>query len=137
MCVPSFVVRVAIKISLVLTSVVTFLWKYRGFRQRKPYLKTCVTRFRIDVNIAPVFFHDALPRVEGQPGSLAYSHGGEKWFKDVRLNLGRNPWTVVANLYHNTTVVLIGSHPKLASSAHGIDGIVDDVGPDLIEFAAE
>src|SRR6202521_1453820 len=98
MFVPSFVVMVGIKISLVLTSVVTFLWKYRGLRQRKPYLKTRVTRFRIDLNIAPVFFHDALHRVEAQPGSLAHSLGGEKWFKDVCLNLGRNAWTVIPDL---------------------------------------
>src|SRR5713226_6552611 len=137
MCVPSFVVSVGIKISLVLTSVVTFLWKYRGFRQREPYLKTCVTRFRIDLNIAPVFFHDALNRVEAQPCSLAYSLGSKEWFKDVWLNLGRNPWTVVADLHHDTTVVLIGSHSKRAFSAHGVDGIIDDVGPNLIEFAAE
>src|ERR1700675_2272318 len=114
MCVPSFVVSVGIKISSVLTSVVTFLWKYRGFRQRKPYLKTCVTRFRIDLNTAPVFFHDALHRVEAQPCSLAYSVCCEKWFKDVCLNLRRNPWTVVANLYLCTTVVLATTHPKFA-----------------------
>src|SRR3984893_19267627 len=137
MCVLSFVVRVGIKISLVLTSVVSFLWKYRGFRQRKPYLKTCVTRFRIDLNIAPVFFHNALHRVEAQPCSLPYSLGCEEWFKDVCLNLWRNAWTVVADLHHDATVVLIGSHSKLAFSAHGVDGIVDDVGPNLIEFAAE
>src|ERR1700736_1855059 len=137
MCVPSFVVRVGIKISLVLTSVVSFLWKYRGFRQRKPYLKTCVTRFRIDLNIAPVFFHDALHRVEAQPCSLAYSLGCEKWFKDVCLNLGRYPWTVVANPYHKTTVALIGSPPKFGFSAHGACGIIDYFCPDLIACAAE
>src|SRR5216683_1380979 len=137
MCVPSFVVSVGIKISLVLTSVVTLLWKYRGFRQRKPYLKTCVTRFRINLNIAPVFFHDALNRIEAQPCSLPYSLGGEEWFKDVWFNLGRNPWTVVADLHHDATVVLIGSHSKLTFSAHSIDGVIDDVGPNLIEFAAE
>src|SRR6202521_5503034 len=137
MCVPSFVVSVGIKISLVLTSVVTLLWKYRGFRQRKPYLKTGVTRFRIDLNVAPVLFHDALNRVEAQSCSLPNSLGREEWFKDVCLNLGRNAWTVVADLHHNATVVLIGSHSKLAFSAHGIDGVIDDVGPDLIEFAAE
>src|ERR1700686_1531683 len=137
MCVPSFVVSVGIKISLVLTSVVTLLWKYRGFRQRKPYLKTCVPRFRIDLNVASVFFHDTLHRVQAQSGSLPYSLGGEEWFKDMCLNLGRNAWTVVANPSHNATIVLIGSHSKLAFSAHGIDGIIDDVSPDLIEFAAE
>src|SRR6202165_5634032 len=137
MCVPSFVVSVGIKISLVLTSVVSFLWKYRGFRQRKPHLKTCVTRFRIDLNIAPVFFHNALNCVEAQPCSLPYSLGREEWFKDVCLNLGRNAWTVVSNLHHDATVVLIGSHSKLAFSTHGVDGIIDDVGPHLIELAAE
>src|SRR4030088_3567226 len=114
MCVPSFVVSVGIKISLVLTSVVTFLWKYRGFRQREPYLKTCVPWFRIDLNVAPVFFHDTLHRVEGQSGSLPYSLGSEKWLKDVCLNLGRNPWTVVADLYHDAPVVLIGPQSELA-----------------------
>src|SRR3981189_1114999 len=137
MCVPSFVVSVGIKISLVLTSVVTLLWKYRGFRQRKPYLKTCVPWFRIDLNVAPVFFHDALHRVEAKPCSLPYSLGGEEWFKDVCLNLGRNAWTVVADLHHNATVVLIGSHSKLAFSAHGVDGVINDVGPHLIELAAK
>src|SRR5260370_26895554 len=118
-------------------SVSVFTCRYRGFRQREPYLKTCVTRFRIDLNIAPVFFHDTLNRVEAQPCSLPYPLGCEKWFKDVCLNFGRNAWTVVANLHHNATVVLIGSHSKLAFSAHGVDGVINDVGPDLIELAAK
>src|SRR5712692_11014423 len=45
-------------------SVSVFTCRYRSFRQRKPYLKTCVTRFRIDLNTAPVFFHVALYRVQ-------------------------------------------------------------------------
>src|SRR6202163_4701937 len=110
MWVASFVVMVGKKISLGLTSVVSFLWKYRGFRQRKPYLKTCVTRFRIDLNVTPVFFHDTLHRIQAQSGSLPYSLGGEEWYKDVCLNLGRNAWPVVADLNHDAAVVLIGSH---------------------------
>src|ERR1700682_3178284 len=49
-------------LSLVLTSVVTLPWNCRGFRQGKPYLKTRVTRLRIDLNVAPVFFQNALNR---------------------------------------------------------------------------
>src|SRR5258708_29948328 len=138
MCVPSFVVSVGIECSsFVLISVLSFLWNCRSFRQRKPHLETCVPRFRIDLNVAPVFFHNALNRVQAQPCSLPYSLGREEWFKDVCLNFGRNAWTVVANLHHNATVVLIGSYSKLAFSAHGVDGVINDVGPYLIELAAE
>src|SRR6266478_6077463 len=123
--------------SLVVLSVRVFACRYRGFRQREPNLKTCVTRLRIDLNITPVFFHDPLHRVEAQSSSLPYSLGCEERFKDVCLNLGRNAWTVIANLHHDATVVLIGSYPKLAFSAHCIDGVIDDIGPYLIELAAK
>src|SRR5258708_14191102 len=57
--------------------------------------------------------------------------------EDVGLHLGRNSWSVIANLNYNATVVAVGSNSQLSFSAHGIDGIVDDVGPHLVEFAPE
>ena len=84
-----------------------------------------------------MFLHDALNCVQTQARSLPYSLGRKEWLKDVRLNLGRNPWAVIADLNHNATVVAIGSHSKLAFSLHRVDGIINEVGPDLIELAAE
>jgi len=63
--------------------------------------------------------------------------GGEERFKDVRFYSAENSGAVVANL------PLPRKHPRdkfaleLALSAHCVDGIVDDVGPDLIELAAK
>jgi hypothetical protein len=55
----------------------------------------------------------------------------------MRLDLGRNPRPVVADLNDYTAVFAIGSKPKLALPAHRIDGIIDDVGPNLIKLTSE
>ena len=53
------------------------------------------------------------------------------------LHVGGDPGTVVANFNHDTAVFAVGSDAKLALPTHGVDGIVDEVGPHLIEFAAK
>src|SRR5271166_6445208 len=85
----------------------------RIFRQRQPYLKTCVAGFRIDLNVAAVFLHNSLHRVEAESGSLADALGRKERFEDVGPNLGRNSWTVVADFDYNATVLAIGSNSKL------------------------
>src|ERR1700693_4621340 len=84
-----------------------------------------------------MFPYDALHRVEAKPGSLPDSLGGEEWFEYVGLNFRGNSWTVVADLDHNTIVLAKGSHAQLAFTPHGVNGVIDDGGPHLIEFAAE
>src|SRR5271157_1258727 len=84
-----------------------------------------------------MFFYYALDGVQTQSCALAYSLGGEEGFENAGLDVGRNSRTGVADLHYNTTVIAIGSNSKVAGSVHGVDGVVDDVGPDLIEFTAE
>src|SRR5208282_2953494 len=117
--------------------VAIFLFRYRGFGQRKPYLKTCVTGLRGHLNIASVFLHNSLNRVEAQTRSLPYSFGCEERFKDVRLDLRRNSGTVIADFHYNAPVIAISSDSKLALSAHRIDGVIDEIGPHLIKLAPE
>ena len=81
--------------------------------------------------------HYALNRVQAQSGSLPYSFGREERFEDVRLDLRRNSRAVVADLNYGAGIIAIGSNSELALSAHGVNGIVNNVGPDLIELAAE
>ena len=61
----------------------------------------------------------------------------KKGSKMCGLYLRRNAGAVVGNLNYDTTVLAIGSNAKLAFAAHGVNRIVDEVGPHLIEFAAE
>src|SRR5271165_5130869 len=82
---------------------ITF-YQRRVFRQREPHLKTGVTGPRGHLNIAFVFLHNALNRVQPQPGSLPYSFGCEEWLEDVWLDLGRNSGAVIADLHHNASV---------------------------------
>src|SRR5208282_1959583 len=112
-------------------------YQRRVYRQRKPHLKPCVAGLRGHLNIASVFFHNALHRVQTQPSSLPDSFGCEEWLKDVRLDLGRNSGTVIADLDHDAIVLAIRSDSQFALSAHGIDGVIDNVGPDLIELTPE
>jgi hypothetical protein len=48
----------------------------------------CVARFRFDLNGASMLLHNSLHRVESEASSFSDSLGGEKWFEDMRLNLG-------------------------------------------------
>ena len=72
-----------------------------------------------------------------RPSAFAHSFGGEKRLEDVWLHFWRNSWTVVANLNHDAIVVAVGSDAKLAFSVHRVNCVIDKVGPDLVEFAAE
>ncbi len=89
------------------------------------------------MNIAPVLLHNSLNGVESQPGAFSDSLGGEERFEDVRLYIGRNPRTVVGDLNHHAIILAIGSNSKFAFAAHRVNGIVDDVGPNLIQLAPE
>ena len=100
-------------------------------------MKPRVAGFRVHLNTASVLLHDTLNRVEAQAGAFAHSLGGEKRFEDMRLYLGRNSRTVVGDLNHHAIVLAIGSDSKLALASHRINGIVDDVRPNLIELAAK
>ena len=51
-------------------------------------MKTGVARFRIDLNVPPVFLHDSLNRIEAEPGTLSDPLCGEERFKDVGFYLG-------------------------------------------------
>src|ERR1700730_16524695 len=86
----------------------------RSFRQREPHLETCVTGFRVDLNISFVLLHNSLNRVKTEPCTFPDSLRRKKRFEEVRLIFGRDARTVIGDLNHNTTVVAIGSNSKLA-----------------------
>ena len=108
-----------------------------GFGEREPDLKTRVAGFGSDLNISPMLFHDSLDSVEAEAGAFPHSLGGEKRLEDVRLHFLGNSGAVIADLNNNATVFAVGSDAKLAFSVHRVNGVIDKVGPDLVEFAAK
>src|SRR5260370_814081 len=59
-----------------------------ALRQRQPNLKTCIAGRGTQLNVSAVLLHNALDRVETEPGSLADCLRREERFKNVRLDLG-------------------------------------------------
>ncbi len=100
-------------------------------------MKTRVTGFGTNLNIAPVLLHNSLDGVQAKTSALSNSFGGEKRFKDVRLDLRRDPGAVIADLNDYAGILAVSSDSKLALSPHCVNGIVNDVGPYLIELAPE
>ncbi len=100
-------------------------------------MKARVTGIRSDLNISPVFFHDALDGVEAEAGAFSNSFGGEKGLEDMRLDFFGDAGTVVADFYDHASVFAVGADAKLAFTVHRVDGVIDEVGPDLVEFAAK
>src|SRR5262249_4141230 len=89
------------------------------------------------VDAAPMLPHDALDRVQAETSALPDALGREEGLKDVGLDFGGDSWAAVTNLHHDATVVTIGPNSKLALAAHGVNRVVDDVGPNLVQLAAE
>ena len=84
-----------------------------------------------------MFFYDALDGVEAETGALSDALGGEKRFEDMGADVRWNSRTVVDDLDHDPLVIAIRADFQFALAIHGVDRIVDQVGPNLVEFAAE
>src|ERR1043166_1140461 len=107
-----------------------------ALRQWQAHLKTGVSGLGAYLNVPTMFLHDALGRVEAKPSALAHSLGSEEGIKDMRQNLVRNSRAIIANFNHSTVVFAVRTHPQISFSVHGIDGVVDQVCPHLVQFAA-
>ena len=50
--------------------------------------------------------------------------------------LRRNSRAAIADFNHHIVVLAEGSHPKFALARHGVDRVLDDVGPDLVQLGS-
>src|ERR1700676_4134262 len=104
----------------------------RGIRQWQPDLKTRVAGLGINLNIAPMLLHNSLDSVQSEARAFPHSFGREKRLKNMSLHLGRDSWTVISHLNYHAAVIAVSSDPKLAFSVHRVDGVIDNVGPNLV-----
>ena len=91
---------------------------------------------RRNTYLTMVIPHDPANSIQSQTRPLADSLGGEKGFIDVRQNIGRDSRSVVSNLDEHAVEFTRGPHPQLTLPLHGLDGVGNQVGPNLIELTA-
>src|SRR5690606_1291508 len=90
---------------------------------------------RLDAEAAAVTLgNDLLGDVQPETGALTYPLGGEERLEQVGPLTSGDAGSVVADLHGDLPVVGVGAERQHAAAAHRVDGVVDEVGPDLAEF---
>src|SRR5437867_4108291 len=80
--------------------------------------------------------NDAVADDQAKAGTGADRFGGEKRFEHVRLHLRRNAGAVVHD-FDDELIVLQGcADTDFARALDGVDRVINEIGPYLIEFAA-
>src|SRR5580704_729806 len=74
--------------------------------------------------------------IQPEARPLTNSFCREKGIKDIGFYLGRNSRAAIADFNHDIVVLAEGSHPKFALALHGVYGVFDEVGPDLIQLSS-
>src|SRR5215472_17816013 len=103
---------------------------------RNADLKASIAGNGFDTDLAAHILNDAVHDIEPKPGALADSLGGEKRFKNTGLDIRWNSRPVVGDFDEDKIVLARGTDGQVAVAVHGVGGVINQIGPDLIEFAA-
>src|SRR5579871_180174 len=106
-------------------------------RCRQLYSEMRLARFRFNANLSAMFPDNTNNGIETESGAFTYGFGRKKRFKNPLLNLCWNPRTGVFDVYSRPQAVPSRGYPQAPAVLHRVGGIVDEVGPDLIQLAAE
>src|SRR5580698_8199859 len=104
--------------------------------QRQSHLKACSPRLRLKRDLPVMGAYDPVYGVQAYSRAFADTLGGEERLKQVRLHRVGNPGSVVDNLNQNKIELSGRSNNQFALAAHGVDGIVDDIRPDLVQLTS-
>src|SRR5277367_4397400 len=99
-------------------------------------LKASVAGSGRNTDLTADILDDAVDDIETEACAFANPFGSEEGIKDAPERFRRNARTVVGNFDENVVVFAGGVDSELAAFFHSVGGVVDDIGPDLIEFAA-
>src|SRR3954469_13211757 len=80
--------------------------------------------------------YDAGYGVEAETGSLADWLSGEERFEDPAFDVVRDTGAVIDDFNTGAVVVSQSADDQLALSVHGIGGVDNQIGPDLVQLAA-
>src|SRR5580765_8125581 len=84
-----------------------------------------------------MFLDDSLDGIQTKPRSLPYALGCKERLKNPRLHFRRNPWAVVGNFDDHAIILTVSPHAQLPAASHRVNGIVDNIRPDLTQLAAK
>jgi len=87
-----------------------------------------------------VLFHDTAYDIESQPGPFPNFFGREERLEQLIPNTLGNAAAVIYYFRQQkflvvTVPIYFAADRKRAAIVHGVDGVIDQVGPDLVEFS--
>src|SRR5262249_28615307 len=127
--------------TLKMTGLLTLLLPFQGGRRkldREPHreLRPAGPRLHADRSVV-LTGHDGVARGEAQARPLADRFGREEGIADPRLDVLGDARPVVLDLDDRPRVLAASPDPDLPAAVHRVGGVVEDVGPDLVQLAAE
>ena len=88
------------------------------------------------MNAPSVLSDDRSHSVESKTRSFPNALRREEGIEDVGLYLRRNSRTVIADFNHDIVIFTEDVEPEFSLTVHRFDGVLDKIGPDLIQFIA-
>src|SRR5215211_396582 len=108
-----------------------------GEADRQHHPEAGLAGFGSDLNLPPVLVDDdVVGDVQAQARADARSFCGKEGFEDARLDLWGYPRSVVDDVDRNDVVLGVGAQSKFSVAINGVDRVVDEVGPHLIELGS-
>src|SRR4051794_3388852 len=80
---------------------------------------------------------DIVGDMKAQPGAYTLRLGGIESVEDVRLDIRRNTRPAIDDFYYHVTALCIGAYSYFALPFHGVGGVIENVGPHLVQLAGE
>src|SRR5207244_3670307 len=106
-----------------------------GLFEGKPDSEAGLPRLGLHFDEAVVPSYDTANGIESQARAFTDLLRCEKRVEDARLDVLRNSGPVVFNFNHGIVQFLARFDLQLALALHRIDGVVDQVGPNLIQLS--
>ncbi len=106
-----------------------------GGWQRNPEL--CSARARLEFDVAAVAADQPPRDVEAEAGALPDRLGREKRIEDLFAKVRRNAGPVVDDVDDHEIEAARRRDRDFARVADGVDRVVDEIGPDLVQIAAD
>src|SRR5215211_2023136 len=108
-----------------------------GEADRQHHPEAGLAGFGRDLKLPTVLVDDdVVGDVQAQARADARSFRGKEGFEDARLNLRGYPRSVVDDLDHNNAVRTVGAQDEFSVALYGVDRVIYEVGPHLIELGS-
>src|ERR1039457_2633700 len=105
--------------------------------KRKGDSKLRSSRRRLDLDLRVVVNDEPPHDIETQAGTLPDRLGGEERFENTLADLGGNAPSVVDDADHDALPLAFRGHVDPAGIGNGIERVVDQIRPDLVDLAGE